>query len=331
VTSSPAPRTPLPTTSPNAPRGPGNPAEHRDPEEPAPHRDAEEHRYLADYDARAFPPVAVTVDIVLLTVRHGRLSALLVRRREHPFRGHWALPGGFITPEEDLDQAAARELTEETGIPAPTAHLEQLRSYGHPGRDPRMRVVSVAYLALTPDLPLPTAGTDADDARFFNIAALAPAEAEARAVAEASTGAGRGTEAGAGTGPGAGTGVGANEGTEVPAESSGKGTATPEVRLAFDHDTILRDAVERARAKLEYTSLATTFLKEPFTVAELRRVYEAVWGHPLHPANFRRKVLSTPGLLTPTGEQRPTGRGWADLYTGSEVTTLHPALLRPTT
>jgi 8-oxo-dGTP diphosphatase len=86
--------------------------------------------------------------------------------------------------------------------------------------------------------------------------------------------------------------------------------------------------VERARAKLEYTSLGASFLEEPFTVAELRRVYEAVWGHELHPANFRRKVLSTPGFLTATGEERATGRGWAQLYVRGETAVLHPAILR---
>jgi 8-oxo-dGTP diphosphatase len=236
---------------------------------------AAERDFLASYDPRAFPPVAVTVDIAILTVRQGELCVLLVRRGVHPYRGSWALPGGFVGPDEDLDAAARRELAEETGVAA-KAHLEQLGSYGAPRRDPRMRVVSVAYLALIPDLPLPAAGTDAADARFW------PA-------------------AGAGSPP----------------------------ALAFDHDRILADAVERAQAKLEYTSLATTFLDEPFTIADLRRVYETVWGARLHPANFRRKVLASPGFVTPTGGTRPTGRGWADLYTGGTTTVLHPPILRP--
>ncbi len=238
---------------------------------------AAERAFLAGYDPRAFPPVAVTADIVLLTVRQGRLSVLLVHRADHPFRGQWALPGGFVTPEEGLDAAASRELAEEAGLSPGSAHLEQLRSYGRPDRDPRMRVISVAYLALAADLPEPSAGTDARDARFWPVEDLTDRE-----------------------GP----------------------------TLAFDHDRILTDAVERARAKLEYTSLATTFLQEPFTIADLRRVYESVWGHPLHPANFRRKVLSTPGLVAPTGRERPTGRGWADLYVRGQTTTLHPPLLR---
>ena len=86
--------------------------------------------------------------------------------------------------------------------------------------------------------------------------------------------------------------------------------------------------IDRARAKLEYTSLATTFLDDPFTIADLRRVYETVWGVRLHAANFRRKVLSTPGFVVSTGEVR--GRGRAELYRRGTVARLHPAILRPT-
>jgi 8-oxo-dGTP diphosphatase len=243
--------------------------------------DADEHDFLAAYDPRGFHPIAVTVDLVVLTVRQGQLCVLLIRRGAHPFRGAWALPGGFVGAREDLETAARRELVEETGLDAQT-HIEQLASYGSPDRDPRMRVISVAYLALAAAFPNPAPGTDAAEARFWPIADLTNRTAD----------------------------------VDGPA-------------LAFDHDGILGDAVDRARAKLEYTSLATTFLDEPFTIADLRRVYEAVWGIELHPANFRRKVLSTPGLVVPTGEERATGRGWAELYTRGTTKQLHPPLLRP--
>lgn len=121
-----------------------------------------------DYDPRAYPPVAVTVDVVALTIRDGRLCVLLVERGESPFLGWRALPGGFVR-EETLDAAALRELAEETGLhpgegELARVHLEQLGSYGDPGRDPRMRVVSVAYLAFAPSLPDPRAGGDASGA-----------------------------------------------------------------------------------------------------------------------------------------------------------------------
>ena len=121
---------------------------------------------MQGYDPRAWPPVAVTVDLVVLTIRASALAVLLVDRGEPPYRGRLALPGGFVRPEETLAQAAARELAEETSLEPGPVHLEQLASYGDPGRDPRMRVVTVAYLGLAPGLPEPAAGTDAAAARW---------------------------------------------------------------------------------------------------------------------------------------------------------------------
>src|ERR1043165_4446825 len=99
------------------------------------------------YDPAAYPALAVTVDIVVLTIRDGQLLALLVERGAEPFRDWWAPPGGFGKPDETPEEAAARELREETGVEA-AAYLEQVRAYGDPERDPRMRVVSVAFLAV---------------------------------------------------------------------------------------------------------------------------------------------------------------------------------------
>ena len=248
----------------------------------------DEAAFLATYDGSRYPPVAVTVDVVLLTVRAGRLAVLLVERNGHPFRGQWALPGGFVEPDEDLDDGARRELQEETGVRIATAahaaelgHLEQLRTYGTPDRDPRMRVVSVAYVGFTAPGEI-VAGSDAADARFWTIDDLAI------------------------------EGIGSPDG----------------MPLAFDHARVLADGVERARAKLEYTTLATAFLDEPFTLGDLRRVYEAVWAEPLHEGNFRRKVLSTPGFVEPTGQSARTDGRPAALYRRGGAARLHPAILR---
>ncbi|MFF8599619.1 NUDIX domain-containing protein [Streptomyces sp. NPDC015232] len=255
---------------------------------------------MSPYDPSAFPPFAVTVDLVVLTVRRHALCALIVKRGEAPFQGRWALPGGFVRDDEDLDAAAARELVEETGLcvhepgapePEPVAghgaHLEQLATYGAPDRDPRMRVVSVAHLALAPDLPAPRAGGDANSARWAPVEELLGEDGTAE-----------------------------REGEPVP--------------LAFDHAKILADGVERARSKIEYSSLATAFCPPEFTVGELRRVYEAVWGVALDPRNFHRKVTGTPGFLVPTGgtTTRQGGRP-AQLFRAGGATLLNPPMLRP--
>jgi 8-oxo-dGTP diphosphatase len=218
--------------------------------------------------------VILAVDLVILTIRERGLNVLLIERGKAPYAGKLALPGGFVLADEDLDEAAARELREETSIEGGDIHLEQVRTYAAPGRDPRGRVATVAYLAITPDLPTPVAGTDAAAARWVPIDVL------------------------------------------------------PE--LAFDHEMILREALERARSKLEYSPLATKFCHEPFTIGELRAVYEMVWGVELDPGNFSRKVTSVDGFIMPTGERRqpPTGRP-AALYRYGNATVLYPPMLRP--
>jgi 8-oxo-dGTP diphosphatase len=222
-----------------------------------------------------YPSFAVTVDLVVLTVRDDELQALLVSRGEEPYLGRRALPGGFVRPDEDLPDAASRELAEETGLHQVPGHLEQLATYGAPDRDPRMRVVSVAYLALAPELPDPRAGSDAAAATWV------PAR---RALSQ---------------------------------------------RLAFDHHRILRDGVERARAKLEYTGLGAAFCPPEFTVARLRRVYEAVWGVELDPRNFHRKVTGTPGFLVDTGRTVVEGPGRpAALFRADPAAELSPPLTR---
>lgn len=221
-----------------------------------------------------FPAFAVTVDLVILTVGGEGLEALVIERGEEPFLGELALPGGFVLEDETLGAAASRELAEETGLRV--SHLEQLASYGDPDRDPRKRVVTVAYLAMMPDPPAPTAGTDAATASWVPVRSLA------------------------------------------------------RKHLAFDHHKILRDGVERARAKLEYTTLARAFCPREFTIAELRRIYEAIWGEELDPRNFSRKVLSTEGFIVPTDATTTRGGGRpARVYRAGPATELSLPLRRP--
>lgn len=120
---------------------------------------------------------AVTVDLVVLTLRDDRLQVLLIERGKEPFRGRPALPGGFLDGEEDLVDAAIRELAEETAVDLGRVDLEQLGAYGGPRRDPRGHVVTVAYLALGRDLPRPVAGSDAGQARWAPVDPLLSPEA----------------------------------------------------------------------------------------------------------------------------------------------------------
>jgi 8-oxo-dGTP diphosphatase len=142
--------------------------------------ESDEEEFLASYDPRKFPPVGVTVDVVALTIRDGELHVLLIKRGVPPFQGWWALPGGFVkagvTVDEDLQHAALRELTEETGESPDRFHLEQLATYGAPDRDPRMRIISVAYLAFAPELPEPRSGGDAADAAWIPVDSLGLAD-----------------------------------------------------------------------------------------------------------------------------------------------------------
>jgi 8-oxo-dGTP diphosphatase len=108
----------------------------------------------------------LAVDLAVLTVREGSLQVLVITRGNKPFAGQPALPGGFVRTGEDIGDAANRELGEETGLDGSSLHLEQLAVYGRPDRDPRGRVVSVAYLAIMPDLPIPRAGSDASSAAW---------------------------------------------------------------------------------------------------------------------------------------------------------------------
>ena len=130
----------------------------------------EEKQYLESYDASKFERPSVTTDIVIFTIdKEDDLNILLIKRGCHPYKNHWAIPGGFLeVSKESLDEAAARELKEETNID--NVYLKQLYTFGEPNRDPRTTVVSVAYTALVPKESLNVkAGDDAEDAQLFKI------------------------------------------------------------------------------------------------------------------------------------------------------------------
>ncbi len=118
-----------------------------------------------------YPHPAVTTDVVVFTLREQQLQLLLIRRAQAPYAGEWALPGGFLEIDEDLDSCAKRELKEEAGVT--DLYMEQLYTFGRPDRDPRERVISVTYYALVPSDKLTlSAGSDAAEAAWFPLQAL---------------------------------------------------------------------------------------------------------------------------------------------------------------
>lgn len=237
----------------------------------------DEATFLDQYDPTAFPPVAVTVDVAVLSIRDGDLVLLAVERATHPFKNYWSLPGLFVKPDMTLEATAMEALSAKTRLFV--SHVEQLGTYGDPDRDPRMRVLSVAYLAFGPVGMTPEAGYHTTAASWIPI-------------------------------------------LKVP------------VQWPFDHGQIVYDAITRAQSKLEYTSLATRFLPETFTIADLRRVYETVWNQPVDAGNFYRKVKSSEGFVVPLGwlgkasEKNTKGSAHSRLYKAGPAKFLFPPMRR---
>jgi len=261
-----------------------------------------EKQFLKQYNPSEYPRPSVTVDIVIFTVAdvemdnyrklpEKELRILLIQRGGHPYIGQWALPGGFVRPDETVGEAANRELVEEAGVHG--GYLEQLYTFSKPGRDPRTWVISCAHMALIDNERLNLkAGSDADDARWF----VVKTENTTKHIKLLLS----------------------NENTNlsavvVPKSSEIELQIVENNGLAFDHAEIIMCALNRLRAKLEYTDLTFSLMLERFTLTELQQVHEAILGKPLYKAAFRRKVK---GLVEETGDfTRKAGHRPSQIYT----------------
>lgn len=264
-----------------------------------------EREFLEQYRAGDYERPSVAADMVVFTVTDKEadeshklpdkeLRILLIRRGGHPCLGKWALPGGFIQPDETGEQAAARELYEETGVA--DVHLEQLYTVTDPGRDPRTWVMSSSYMALIDSSRIRLqAGDDADDAAWFTVGyrllrehkelleegyirtwtcelKLSSEEEELAAVINRTVTAKRTAK------------------STVYSIQSNEG-------LAFDHAKIIAYAIERLRKQTNDTDIALHLMPELFTLTELQSVYEVILDKELPEAAFRDKVA---GLVAET-------------------------------
>lgn len=219
-----------------------------------------EREFLAAYDPAQFEKPSVAVDVVILTLQDGKLQVLLNKRKEHPFMDYWSLPGGFVQIKESLDQAAARVLKTKGGLEG--VYLEQLYTFGSVNRDPRMRILSVAYYALVPAQRFSNLSSSGETALFE---VMVPWEGETGGSVEV-------------------------------ADADAK--IHP---LAFDHAEILGMAIKRIRGKLEYVPIGFELLPDRFTLRSLQEVHETILGRRVNKDSFRRKMLAS-GMLEATGE-----------------------------
>ncbi len=257
-----------------------------------------EEQFLASYDASKFERPSFTVDMLIFTVTdeeninyrrlsQKKLKLLMIKRGDHPFIGKWALPGGFVKIDENLDEAALRELKEETNIDE--IYMEQLYTWGDVSRDPRTRVVSTSYMSLVDHSALDIkASDDADDAKWFEVSCklyqeqktitdkghifqqafklrLSDDEEILSAMIKI---------------------VKTVEGKVTKIERE----VIESDKIAFDHAKIIEYAIDRMRNKIEYTDIVFNLMPELFTLTQLQQVYEVILDKELLKANFRRKM-----------------------------------------
>jgi 8-oxo-dGTP diphosphatase len=232
-----------------------------------------EEAFLARYDMSAFERPSLAVDVVVLSAAEGALEVVVYQRKEHPALGRYALPGGFVRLDESLDHAAARLLRDKAGLEQ--VFIEQLYTFGALRRDPRGRIVTVAYYALV------------DSRRLHRRADRAGARVAKVRV------------------PWSG---------EIGGAVEILGDGERELEMAFDHALIVGMAVKRIRGKLDYAPIGFQLLSDEFTLRQLQDVHETIRGEPVNKDSFRRRMLAS-GMIEATGEHETlTAHRPAELY-----------------
>ena len=260
-----------------------------------------EEEFLKDYDSSKFEKLSMTADILIVSVSNEeadnyrktdkkKMSILLVKRDNYPFKDKWCLPGGFIDINEDLDEAPKRILKNETNVD--NIYLEQLYTFGGVKRDPRMRIISVSYMALVDKNKIENILTPT--ASWFDIISYEEKDGVVNVILD--------------------------NGTDVIKFAIAKHIkpqATDKYdmeildnnSLAFDHEQVILTGLERLRNKIEYTDIVFNMMPELFTLGELQKVYEVILGKKLLDPAFRRiianKVEKT-DIMKTGGGHRPS-------------------------
>lgn len=244
-----------------------------------------EKQFLDNYKPGDYDRPSVTVDMLIFTIDNNELKLLLIKRKDHPYINHWAIPGGFVEIDESCDEAACRELKEETNLE--NIYMEQLYTWSSPNRDPRMRIISTSYMALVNKDELnPIAGDDALEVAWFSIKKkFTEIDNDGTVYFDLLL---------------------RNDDLDIEIDAKGfnipteKGAITTfdskivqisDTKLAFDHIDIVNLAIDRLRNKVEYTPIAFNLVGETFTLPELQKIYEILLDKPLYKANFRNKIM----------------------------------------
>lgn len=249
-----------------------------------------EEEFLQQYNPGDYERPSVTVDMLIFSMDKNlnTLKVLLIQRKDHPFIDCWALPGGFINIKESAYEAACRELKEETGLT--NVYLEQLYTMSQPNRDPRMRVIDIAYIALIQNREV-IAGDDAKEALWFDITFtdtdLILENKEKNIILKYQL--------------------------EEKVFRNGKieiknliPISSSEEKLAFDHADILLEGLMRIRNKVLYSDVAFNLLPDMFTLPDLQRVYEIILGKKLYKTNFKEMIKDK---IIEVSEKRPSISG----------------------